>query len=47
MGFGVLCHRHKCACGFVKDDFIDVVHGDYLMFKNMLTIYHKKSVSNE
>ena len=30
VGFGVLCHRHKCACGFVKDDFIDVVHGNLL-----------------
>ncbi|AZQ86565.1 hypothetical protein EJK51_0651 [Moraxella catarrhalis] len=27
VGFGVLCHGHKCACGFVKDDFIDVIHG--------------------
>lgn len=30
VGFGVLCYRHKCACGFVKDDFIDVVHGNLL-----------------
>ena len=27
VGFGIFRHGHKCACGFVKDDFIDVIHG--------------------